>query len=90
MNATNSKRADLFAGGSVTVAGLKAKYGIGRSKAYEMMEQGSSPFSMVYGRRLIPCKAVEELLASGLAEATSEAGSPRPRHHQQAIREMNQ
>ena len=71
--ATAERRAELFAGGSVTVAGLREKYSIGKSKAYQLMEQGLLPWSMVYGRRLIPCRAVEELLASGLGKELVEA-----------------
>ena len=58
--------ADIFAEGSVTVEGLKTEYGIGRTTAYELMNTGVLPWSRVYGRRLIPRSAVNQLLASGL------------------------
>lgn len=73
MATATANRADLFTGGSVTIAGLNAKYGIGKSKAYELMSAGLLPWSMVYGRRLIPCKAVEDLLASGLGKELVDA-----------------
>ena len=58
--------AELFAIGSVTISGLKAEYGISRTKAYELMNDGSLPWTASTGRRLIPRAAVVRLLASGL------------------------
>jgi excisionase family DNA binding protein len=58
--------AEVFEQGSVTVAGLKAEYGIGRSTAYELMGAGRLPYTQVGRRRLIPRRAVMQLLAAGL------------------------
>ena len=59
---------DVFAEGSVTVEGLKAEFGIGRTVAYELMSSGRLPWTQVHegGRSLIPRKAIRELLKSGL------------------------
>lgn len=62
----SEETADLFAEGSVTVAGLDEEFGIKRSTAYELMNAGRLPWTNVYGRRLIPRIAVRKLLASGL------------------------
>ncbi|MFO0806225.1 MAG: helix-turn-helix domain-containing protein [Gemmataceae bacterium] len=58
--------ADLLADGSVTVAGLKTEYGVGRSVAYELMNSGELPFTQFNKRRLIPRRAIKQLLASRL------------------------
>lgn len=65
--------ADLFANGSVTVAGLKAEYGIGRTTAYELMSKGLLPYTQLGTRRLIPRAAVAKLLAEGVRGVAIEA-----------------
>lgn len=66
MSATPVLAANLFDEGAVTIAGLKQEFGIGRNKAYELMNAGQLPWSRPYGRRLIPRAAVKKLLAEGL------------------------
>jgi hypothetical protein len=39
---TEATAVDLFSEGSVTIVALKTEYGIGRTTAYELMNQGSS------------------------------------------------
>jgi excisionase family DNA binding protein len=60
------ERRDMFEAGSVTIAGLKTEYGIGRTTAYELMTKGLLPYTQLGTRRLIPRAAVNALLAAGL------------------------
>lgn len=66
--------AELFAKGSVTVTGLKAEYGIGRTVAYELMAAGRLPYTQVGRRRLIPRRAVALLLVEGLVGVAGGSG----------------
>lgn len=58
--------AELLAGGTMTVEMIIAEYGIGRTSIYEIMTAGL-PFTRVNNRRLIPRRAIIELLAAGLS-----------------------
>ena len=64
-----ANRPDLFSGGAVTVGDLKTRYRISKSVAYVWMSSGRLPYSTTTGRRLIPVKAIEALLAEGLVGA---------------------
>lgn len=57
---------DLFADGSVTVPGLKTEFGISHTVAYELMQSGKLPFVQMGRKRLIPRRAVIEMLTGCL------------------------
>ena len=63
---------DLLRDGCVTLAGLKSEFGIGRSHAYELMSTGALPYTTAgCRRRLVPRRAVRELLAQHLVPTDS-------------------
>jgi len=57
---------DLFATGTITVPDLKTVFGISRTVAYELMQAGRLPYTQLGRRRLVPRRAVVEMLAEGL------------------------
>jgi excisionase family DNA binding protein len=57
---------ELLADGAVTVAGATREFGIGRTRLYELMGDGTLPYSQVGTRRLIPRVALRRLLAANL------------------------
>lgn len=57
---------ELLADGSVTVAGAKREFGLGRTRLYEWMGRGELPYSQVGAMRLIPRVALQRLIAAGL------------------------
>lgn len=57
---------ELLAEGTVTVSGAKQEFGIGRSRLYEWMSDGSLPYSQVGARRLIPRVALKRIIAAGM------------------------
>src|SRR5438045_3234277 len=50
---TSAVGEDLFAEGSVTVAGLREEFGIPRSTAYELMDAGRLPYTQIGRKRYI-------------------------------------
>lgn len=64
---------DLLRDGSVTVQGLLKEFGIGRTRAYELMGTGQLAYTQLGARRLIPRAAVRRLLAAGLVGVSSTA-----------------
>jgi excisionase family DNA binding protein len=66
---------DLMCKGSLTVAAAVIEFGIGRSKIYELMEDGALPYAKLDdgGRRLIPRLALERLLSSKMVRTTDAA-----------------
>ncbi|WP_439623424.1 hypothetical protein [Gemmata sp.] len=64
-------KCELLRDGAVTVAGLLKEYGISRSRAYELMNDGSLAYSTCGKKRLIPRRAVATLLASTLVNGES-------------------
>lgn len=61
----NQERAELFGDGAMTVEKASESSGIGRTTLYQLMTQGELPYSKVGVRRLIPRRALVELLATG-------------------------
>ena len=57
--------AELFADGTLTISQVTAEFHVGRTTAYSWMQLGL-PYSTASGRRLLPRRAVVELLAAGL------------------------
>ena len=55
--------------GSVTVADAVKRYGIGRSRLYQLMTDGELVYSQFGARRLIPCAAIEKLIVENLVGA---------------------
>jgi excisionase family DNA binding protein len=76
MAATVMRKAivDLMAKGTVTVKKATEEYGLGRSRLYELMMDGSLPYSQVGSRRLIPRVALDNLIAANLVGVEEEAG----------------
>ena len=68
---------ELFDKWAVTVAGATAEFGFGRTFLYELMGSGRLPFSQVNGRRLIPRKALADLLAANVRGAGTASGEVR-------------
>lgn len=72
-DATGADAVALFEGGSVGVKAAEREYGISRSKLYELMQSGHLPYSQLGRRRVIPRRAIAELMARyavGLPKAT--------------------
>ena len=59
---------ELVRDGAFGVAEAQRFSGLGRTKLYELMEQGRLPFSKVGTRRLIPKNALVRILAEGLGD----------------------
>lgn len=74
MNATqyDATKDDLFADGALTIDGIKKEFGIGRTAVYELMNAGKLPYSAATGRRLVPRRALKQLLANELVGATGQ------------------
>lgn len=66
MGRENEPDAEVLKSGTVTISGLRAEYGISRSRAYELMQAGVLPYATLGRKRLIPRQAVIRLLASSL------------------------
>jgi hypothetical protein len=64
--AAGDDRAELTRDGAMGVQAAVAFAGVGRTKLYAMMDSGDLPYSMVNGRRLIPRRALVDLLARNL------------------------
>jgi excisionase family DNA binding protein len=61
-NQTHS-RAELFSDGVLQVAAAVEFCGLGRTQLYSLMSAGKLPYSQVGTRRLIPRRALVDLLA---------------------------
>ena len=46
-------------------------YGLSRSQAYNLMNAGKLTYTRVRGRRLIPIRALRQLLAAGVVPASN-------------------
>jgi len=64
---------DLLVKGTVTVKQAVADYGIGRTRLYALMMDGTLPYSQIGSRRLIPRQALEDLIARNLVGASRES-----------------
>jgi excisionase family DNA binding protein len=62
----NSSDGDVLADGMMSVAEAMAFTRLGRTEIYKRMTDGSLPFARIGKRRLIPKRAVVELLRGGL------------------------
>jgi excisionase family DNA binding protein len=60
---TQTTSSDLFGDGSVTVAEAARFTGLGRTSLYDLMTAGELTYTKVGARRLIPRRALVELLA---------------------------
>lgn len=69
MTDTKNEAADLFAEGALTIDAIKREFGIGRTAVYELMNAGKLPYSAATGRRLVPRKAIKQLLAEEIVGA---------------------
>jgi predicted DNA-binding transcriptional regulator AlpA len=66
MTATEDPKQNLCSEGALTVSQAEEFSGIGRTSLYGLMGQGRLPYAKLYGRRLIPKRALVALLADGL------------------------
>lgn len=64
-----TQAAELFRDGALTIEQIRQQYGVGRTTVYRWMTEGRLAYTTVHGRRLVPRKALMELLASGLDHA---------------------
>lgn len=64
---------ELFADGALNVAEATKFAAVSRSLLYEWMQTGRVPYTIVSGRRVIPKRALQKLLASELVGATENA-----------------
>jgi predicted site-specific integrase-resolvase len=65
--------AELFEGGSLTVNRAAAEFDVSRARLYEWMSEGKLVYTTTSGRRLIPKRAIQALLAEGLVGAVETA-----------------
>jgi excisionase family DNA binding protein len=75
---------ELAADGTIGVKEAQAFTGLGRTSLYELMDRGVLPYTRVGDRRLIPKRALVELLAAGMVgsrgeETPHETRVPAPR-----------
>ncbi len=70
--ATMSKREEICADGALTLEAAIEFTGLSRSTLYELMGSADLPYTRVGGRRLIPKRALVEMLAKGIAGVAGE------------------
>lgn len=63
---TTVARHEVCADGAVTINDAQKLLPVSRVRLYELMNDGSLPYTMVGSRRLIPRRAIVDLLAKGL------------------------
>jgi hypothetical protein len=68
------ERVRLFEAGAVDLRGLAVEYGISRSRAFELMRAGKLAYTRNGTKRLVPRRAIEELLAAGLVIESTRPG----------------
>lgn len=73
MNSDTAKREALLKDGALTIDEATAFSGLGRTRLYNAMKSGRLAFVQHGRRRLIPRKALQQLLAEGLVESTRPA-----------------
>jgi excisionase family DNA binding protein len=66
MTDTKNARGDLASEGACTITQAAKFTGLGRTTLYELMGAGQLPFAKVRGRRLIPRRALVELIERNL------------------------
>jgi excisionase family DNA binding protein len=71
-HAATESVADLLAKGTLTVQKAVVEYGIGRTRLYSLMMDGTLPYSQIGSRRLIPRQALENLIAKNLIGTSPE------------------
>jgi excisionase family DNA binding protein len=70
---------ELYEDGTVTVAEAEQFSGLGRTTLYALMESGELPHTKIGTRRLIPRRALVNLLAKG-CESTGDEKRARKQH----------
>lgn len=64
MTTTATTAQDLYADGAVSVEAAALFVGLSRASIYKLMDRGELPYSKLGTRRLIPKRALVELLAA--------------------------
>jgi excisionase family DNA binding protein len=59
---------ELLQDGAIGIEEARKFTGLGRSVLYDLMSKGRLPFTKIGARRLIPRRALVEVLAQGLNE----------------------
>jgi len=70
---SDNKAVGVVEDGMLSIAEAVRHSGLGRSSLYELMQGGTLPFAKIQGRRLIPRRALNALLASSLINAPAAA-----------------
>lgn len=69
--APTDRRAELAADGVLSVADAQAFLSLGRTEVYGLMDRGKLPFIKLGRRRVIPKRALVELLAANMVGGQS-------------------
>ena len=70
---------DLYRDGAMRINAACAFVGVGRDTLYRLMQRGELPYTQLNGNRLIPKRALVELLEAGTEKASRPPPKRQPR-----------